>query len=73
MMACVECGSDLDVCSCPDIDERLRNLSDTQLIALKWCFECDKHYARCRCAEPLFGIRTGGRILPVADWDKHGA
>ncbi len=49
-------------CGCADADARLRQASDSTYVAFKWCRTCDKHYARCRCVEPNFGIRTGGHV-----------
>jgi len=66
MMHCGRCNNPLNECTCPDIDERMRELTGpgSHLLA-KWCLNCDKHYARCRCAEPLFGVRTDGKTSPA--------
>lgn len=61
-MHCGICGTDVGQCTCPDIDERLKSLT---LVLMKWCLECDKHYARCKCAEPVFGVRTDGKNMPT--------
>jgi len=63
-MFCVTCNTDVHDCTCPDIDDRLRELTGASgpLLA-RWCLACDKHYARCRCTEPLFGVRTGGKTM----------
>lgn len=61
-MFCAKCNNELGDCVCPDIDDRLRALD---MVILKWCLTCDKHYARCKCAEPIFGIRTDGRTMPT--------
>jgi hypothetical protein len=62
-MFCMRCNVDLAECSCPDIDQRLKDASDSAHQAVKWCMVCDKHYARCRCEEPVFGIRTAGKVM----------
>lgn len=62
-MFCSKCSRDLKNCVCPDIDERMRGLTDKGgPLAAKWCMICDKHYARCRCDEPLYGIRVDGLV-----------
>ena len=63
MMGCSKCNKDLNECICPDIEERLKELTGKKgpLIA-KWCLNCDKHYARCRCTEPLWGVREDGKV-----------
>lgn len=62
MMTCGVCGQDVATCACADQDARLRQASDGDAVIFKWCRKCDKHYARCRCQEPDFGIRTGGQV-----------
>lgn len=61
-MYCNKCSNSIKDCVCLDINNRLRELSDGEYVIFKWCLNCDKHYDRCRCLEPLFGIRTGGKI-----------
>lgn len=65
MFGCNKCGNDVGACTCPDIDQRLREASDSPHVMIKWCLTCDKHYARCRCAEPLFGVRHAGKTGPA--------
>lgn len=66
-MFCSKCQNELGDCICPDMDERLSSLKDSPHLAFKWCKVCDKHYARCKCAEPQFYI-TG--MLPVPRKDN---
>jgi hypothetical protein len=61
-MFCTRCNNDLHDCTCPDIDERLRNLG---AVVIKWCLTCDKHYSRCHCEDPVFGVRTDGKNMPT--------
>lgn len=65
-MFCDKCDKDLHECVCSDIDQRMKELTDEggPLIA-KWCLSCDKHYARCRCSEPLLGVRHNGKTMPA--------
>jgi len=60
-MWCVKCDNDLSYCKCPDIDERLRSISDSANIISRWCLGCDKHYSRCKCESPVWGTRSGGK------------
>lgn len=60
-LACLVCGAAITDCACLDADEKLRRLTDSIDIVFKWCRGCAKHYRRCRCAVPDFGLRTGGR------------
>lgn len=69
-MECGKCLNDLHDCACADVDERLRSATDLDGFAARWCMECDKHYARCRCAEPIWGIRVGGKVNVVTDWEQ---
>ena len=63
-MFCGKCNKDLQECICFDIDTRLLELSNKGgSFLFKWCLNCNKHYARCRCKEPLFGIRTDGKVM----------
>ena len=62
MLTCGKCNQSVDRCICPDQDARLRWASDSEHVLFKWCRTCDKHYARCQCSVPDFGIRTGGVI-----------
>lgn len=61
-MTCGKCNHGIGDCICPDADQRLREASDSEFILFKWCRKCDKHYARCKCEEPDFGVRSGGVV-----------
>jgi hypothetical protein len=63
-MVCGKCCKDLHDCACHDITERLAGITK---VAMKWCRTCDQHYARCRCAEPVFAIRLGDKFygMPI--------
>ena len=55
-MFCGKCQNDLVKCICPDIDERLAKIGNSPNIAFRKCLKCGKHYARCQCDEPKWGI-----------------
>jgi len=62
-MWCMKCNKDLAECVCPDIAERLRAISDSVRIASRWCLACDKHHSQCKCEHPVWGVRSGGRVV----------
>lgn len=54
-MYCTLCHRELGECLCPDIDERLASLGKPGgPIVYRKCAVCNKHYARCKCAEPIW-------------------
>lgn len=59
-MWCGRCNKELHACVCPDINERLRAISDSKTVASQWCLACDKHHSQCRCERPVWGVRSGG-------------
>ena len=61
-MFCVKCQKDVSDCTCPDIAERLRSLSDGSHHIQRWCLACDQHYSQCKCENPVWGMRTGGKL-----------
>ena len=62
-MFCVKCNNELAVCTCEDIDERLAGLSDA--IVYRKCLICGRHYARCKCENPVWG--TSGQMRGGVD------
>ena len=69
-MICMKCNSELEKCSCPDLAERMRELSSPGgFIAAKWCAKCDNHYSRCYCAESDWKMRVDGK-LGRKRWEK---
>ena len=46
---CEHCKRDIALCACLDIDQRLKELKDTDLFILPWCDKCDRHASRCVC------------------------
>lgn len=57
-MLCMTCQKELTDCVCPDIDERLARISTSRHFVYRACLRCKKHYARCRCVEPTWGLST---------------
>lgn len=57
----MKCQNDLADCTCPDIAERLRKISDHGGIVSRWCTVCDRHYSQCKCEHPVWGVRHGGK------------
>jgi hypothetical protein len=53
-MFCVKCHNDLENCTCPDIDERMKDLAGSPFITYRMCKVCGKHYARCKCESPIW-------------------
>ena len=64
-MDCTVCGEDVWACKCPDLNDRMRKASDSEYVAMRWCQVCDSYYARCRCPEPDWVCRVGGRFMEL--------
>ena len=60
-MYCAKCQNDLSKCTCPDIDERLASLEKAPNFCFRKCLKGGKHYSRCKCKEPEWGI-SGNEI-----------
>ena len=57
-MWCVKCQKELGDCTCPDINERLASLAASPHFVYRACLRCGKHYARCKCIEPAWGLSS---------------
>lgn len=57
-MTCMKCNQHVSKCTCGDIKERLAAIANHPNIVVKWCLICDNHYARCRCVEPEFYLKS---------------
>jgi len=55
-MWCGQCDHDLVECQCPDLQQRMRKLTDG-VVCVKWCRVCDQSYHSCRCPSPDFYVR----------------
>jgi hypothetical protein len=53
-MWCMKCQNDLSECTCPDIEERMASLKGSSHLVMRWCSVCDKHYALCKCENPVW-------------------
>ncbi len=66
---CTVCSTGIRECVCPDADQRLADLmSPGGPYIFRICLNCDKHYARCHCENPVWG-RSDLRI-PEPDWNN---
>ncbi len=64
-LVCTKCRISVHECECPDQDERLRDLAydPTADVMFRWCRNCDKHFARCRCEEFDDYVICGGKEI----------
>jgi len=51
----MKCNKDLSECTCKDINERLKSVSNKGHFIYKMCLKCGKHYAQCECKDPVWG------------------
>jgi len=58
-MRCDRCESELKDCTCPDLEKRLDSVPN---FVYRKCAKCKKHYARCRCVEPIW-IKSPENLL----------
>ncbi len=56
-MICLSYDKHLSKCKCEDLEERLDRTVDLGYFAYKYCKICKKHYERCRCKKPDWGIK----------------
>jgi hypothetical protein len=66
-VVCTLCNRSIDNCTCPETDESLKWAADSTNVMFKWCRACDRHYARCRCEQPDFYLRCGGKEVPIPE------
>ena len=64
-MLCLKCGKDLIDCICPDKEERLKAIVDSPHLVTKVCKICGKHYAGCKCENPIWITVSGGKEVRV--------
>ena len=53
-MWCVNCDHEFVNCTCPDKEERARKLVKSGFLITKVCLVCLKHYATCKCEDPVW-------------------
>jgi hypothetical protein len=67
-MACTVCNKGIADCTCPDIDERLKELGGPGgSMSFRVDRICGKHYARCKCAHPFWLYSHNGRPMVEAN------
>jgi hypothetical protein len=49
MMFCSKCHNDIVDCTCPDLEERLRDLQGSPRIFIPTCRQCGKPAPICKC------------------------
>jgi len=64
-MFCCKCQKDLSECTCGDIDERLASLNNSKYVVYRKCLICGKHYARCKCENPEWGMSGENEEVPI--------
>lgn len=52
----MKCDKHISQCTCSDMNDRLRAVAQSGVLAYKKCTICDKHYALCKCENPQWGI-----------------
>lgn len=59
-MFCCKCQRDISLCICPDLEERLDHAVAEGRFVYKYCKKCGKHYERCKCTDPDWGVKNKG-------------
>ena len=62
-MMCVVCRKELELCTCPDKEERIKEITKSPYIAYYMCTVCGKHYALCFCKKSNFVLATEGKPI----------
>ncbi len=60
-MWCGICDKHLSECTCEDINERLKSVASTGVLAYRKCNICGKHYSLCKCPDPQWGIEHNSK------------
>jgi len=58
-MHCGECNNDLADCTCPDLQDRLKDAAKGGHFVYRKCAKCDLHYAKCKCPDPEWVVEGG--------------
>ena len=61
-MFCIKCSKEISDCTCPDINQRMKEASNSPYISMRWCAKCDSHYSKCKCENPDWKVRTNGEL-----------
>ena len=58
-MWCAKCKNNFPAeCICPDLEEKLKKFDEIPNFVYKKCSVCSKHYALCKCKDPIFVLST---------------
>jgi len=57
-MFCGKCQNSLIDCTCLDLEERLDKAVVSGMFVYRYCKTCGKHYARCKCNNPVWATKT---------------
>lgn len=66
-MYCCRCNKHIGDCTCPDIEERLAKIGQSDKVVMGACLVCKKHISRCKCTKAVPAIMTGGEIISNAN------
>ncbi len=64
-MECGICEKSVYNCTCDDLTARMRKATDGRYVVVKWCTGCDEYYPRCKCENPMWRLRTDGKLAPM--------
>lgn len=69
-LTCTICNTNIADCVCPERDQELHDIAyDPQAsVAFRWCRNCDKHFARCKCEVPQFYAILRGQEMDTTGW-----
>jgi len=56
-MFCCICQKELSECTCTNLEDRLDRAVVAGKFIYKYCKKCGKHYERCKCKKPEWGIK----------------
>lgn len=56
-MICMKCQKHFSECTCSDLEERLNKAVKGGHFVYRYCKLCDKYYERCKCLNPVWGIK----------------
>lgn len=58
-MWCTICATPIALCKCDDIEERLKSAAEAMgsKFVYRYCKKCNRHYDKCFCKAPEWGIR----------------
>lgn len=62
-MICMMCKKELELCSCPDKEERIKGITESPYLAYQMCTICNKHYALCFCEKPNWVLASEGKPI----------